>query len=144
MSSEAPDQDSKTEDPSQKKLEDAHKKGDVAKSQEVTTWFMLMGSGIVFALLSPWISTQLSQPLSLIFMNADQFDLDGAGFADFFNGLALAMIGVVLIPLAVLELYSAARRSRSAPAKAAAGLLVTLATVFTGIGILGASMFLWF
>ena len=57
MSSEAPDQDSKTEDPSQKKLEDAHKKGDVAKSQEVTTWFMLMGSGIVFALLSPWISS---------------------------------------------------------------------------------------
>ncbi len=102
MSSEAPDQDSKTEDPSQKKLEDAHKKGDVAKSQEVTTWFMLMGSGIVFALLSPWISKELSQPLSLIFMNADQFDLEGAGFADFFNGLALAMIGVVLIPLAVL------------------------------------------
>jgi len=102
MSDEAPDQDSKTEDPSQKKLEDAHKKGDVAKSQEVTTWFMLVGSGVVFAFVSPWISGQLSQSLSLIFMNADQFDLEGAGFADFFNALALSIIGVVLIPLAVL------------------------------------------
>ena len=52
--------------------------------------------------------------------------------------------GSFLIPLAVLELYSAARRSRSVPAKAAASLLVAGATVFTGIGILGASMFLWF
>lgn len=52
--------------------------------------------------------------------------------------------GSFLIPLAVLELYSAARRSRSVPAKAAASLLVAAATVFTGIGILGASIFLWF
>ncbi len=104
MSDEAPDQDSKTEDPSQKKLEDAHKKGDVAKSQEVTTWFMLVGSGVVFAMLSPWISGQLSQSLSLIFMNADQFDVEGAGFSVFFNGLALTIIGTVLIPLAILML----------------------------------------
>ena len=45
LSDEAPEQSSKTEDPSQKKLEDAHKKGDVVKSQEVTTWFMLRGLG---------------------------------------------------------------------------------------------------
>jgi flagellar biosynthetic protein FlhB len=102
MSDEAPDQDSKTEDPSLKKLEDAHKKGDVAKSQEVTTWFMLLGSAIVFTMLSPWASQQLSTSLGLIIMNADQFDLEGAGFADFFNGLAFTLIGVTLIPLAVL------------------------------------------
>jgi flagellar biosynthetic protein FlhB len=104
MSDEAPEQESKTEDPSQKKLEDAHKKGDVAKSQEVTTWFMLVGSAVVFAMISPWVSGQLSQSLSLIFMNADQFDVEGAGFSAFFNGLALTMIGMVLIPLAVLML----------------------------------------
>ncbi|QYO75260.1 flagellar biosynthesis protein FlhB [Devosia salina] len=102
MSDDAPEQDSKTEDPSQKKLDDAHKKGDVAKSQEVTTWFMLLGSGIVFAMLSPWISSQLSQSLSLIMMNADQFDVEGSGFADFFNGMAFAIIGVVVVPLLVL------------------------------------------
>ncbi|ODT68219.1 MAG: flagellar biosynthesis protein FlhB [Pelagibacterium sp. SCN 63-23] len=102
MSDEAPEQDSKTEDPSQKKLEDAHKKGDVAKSQEVTTWFMLLGSAVIFAMLGPWASGQLSTSLSLIIMNADQFDVEGAGFAQFFNGLAFAMLGVVLAPLAVL------------------------------------------
>jgi flagellar biosynthetic protein FlhB len=102
MSDEAPEQDSKTEDPSLKKLEDAHKKGDVAKSQEVTTWFMLLGSAMVFAMLSPWASSELSRSLSLIIMNADQFDVEGAGFSEFFYGLAFALIGVAAIPLVVL------------------------------------------
>ena len=55
MSDEAPEESSKTEDPSQKKLEDAHKKGDVAKSQEVTTWFALVGSALM--LLACWLLT---------------------------------------------------------------------------------------
>ncbi|MBD8064305.1 flagellar biosynthesis protein FlhB [Devosia sp. PTR5] len=102
MSDEAPDQESKTEDPSGKKLEDAHKKGDVAKSQEVTTWFMLLGSAIVFAMLAPWTSSQISQSLERIIMNADRFDVTGAGFSSFFNGLAFAIMGTVIAPLAVL------------------------------------------
>ncbi|CAN0564573.1 unnamed protein product, partial [Laminaria digitata] len=59
VSSEAPEKSSKTEDPSQKKLEDAHKKGDVAKSQEVTTWFMIAGSGLLFALMASPTSAAL-------------------------------------------------------------------------------------
>jgi flagellar biosynthetic protein FlhB len=103
MSSEAPEQDAKTEDPSQKKLEDAHKKGDVAKSQEVVTWFMLLGSAAIFAMMAPGTAASLSESLKLNIMNADQFELGGAGFAAFFNGLALALIGTVLIPLVVLS-----------------------------------------
>lgn len=39
------DQDlEKSEDPTAKRLEDAIKKGDVAKSQEVNTWFLLLGA----------------------------------------------------------------------------------------------------
>ena len=37
----------KTEDPTQKKLDDALKRGDVAKSQEVNTWFVLAGATLV-------------------------------------------------------------------------------------------------
>src|SRR5690606_28804371 len=102
MSTDAPDKDSKTEDPSQKKLEDAHKKGDVAKSQEVTTWFMLVGTAIVLSSIAPWTASQISSSLQLVLMNADQFDVDGSGFADFVTGLGLSLIGVVLAPLAVL------------------------------------------
>jgi flagellar biosynthetic protein FlhB len=103
MSDEAPEQDAKTEDPSQKKLEDAHKKGDVAKSQEVVTWFMLLGSAAIFSMMAPATAANLSESLKLILMNADQFELGGAGFSAFFNGLALALLGTVLIPLVVLS-----------------------------------------
>ena len=103
MSDEAPENDAKTEDPSQKKLEDAHKKGDVAKSQEVVTWFMLLGSAAIFAMMAPGTAASLSTSLKLIIMNADRFDLGGAGFAAFFNNLALALLGTVLIPLVVLS-----------------------------------------
>jgi flagellar biosynthetic protein FlhB len=103
MSDEAPENDSKTEDPSQKKLEDARKKGDVAKSQEVVTWFMLLGSAVIFAMMAPSTAANLMGSLKVLMMNADQFQLGGAGFGAFFNTLALALLGTVLIPLAVLS-----------------------------------------
>jgi flagellar biosynthetic protein FlhB len=103
MSDEAPEQDAKTEDPSQKKLEDAHKKGDVAKSQEVVTWFMLLGSAAIFAMMAPATAAGLAESLKVVMMNADQFELGGAGFGAFFNNLALALLGTVLIPLVVLS-----------------------------------------
>ena len=103
MSDEAPDQEQKTEDPSQKKLEDAQKKGDVVKSQEVVTWFMLLGSAVVFASMGPVAAQGLMVALKDIMANADQVELGGAGFAAFFNGLALTMLGTVMLPLVVLS-----------------------------------------
>jgi flagellar biosynthetic protein FlhB len=96
------DKDSKTEDPSQKKLDDAHKKGDVAKSQEVTTWFMLLGVTGVFASLSPWVAGELNTSLSLVLMNVEQIDVSAAGFADFVSRLVFSILGIMLIPLLIL------------------------------------------
>lgn len=103
MSDEAPENDAKTEDPSQKKLEDAFKKGDVVKSQEVVTWFMLLGSAVVFVSMGPAAAQTLMEALKDIMANADQVELGGAGFAAFFNGLALSMLGIVMLPLVVLS-----------------------------------------
>ena len=36
-----PDESEKTEEPTQKKLDDAKRKGNLPKSQEVTSWFMM-------------------------------------------------------------------------------------------------------
>ena len=103
MSDEAPENDAKTEDPSQKKLDDAFKKGDVVKSQEVVTWFSLLGSAVVFATMAPGAAQSLMVSLKGIMANADQVDLAGSGFSTFFNGLALNMIGTVMLPLVVLS-----------------------------------------
>ena len=108
MSDDAPDKSSKTEDPSQKKLEDAHKRGDVVKSQEVTTWFMLAGSGLMFALMAPPTSAALTDSLRLMLANADQFELGGGAFGSFFGGLAGSILLVALLPLAALLLFGIA------------------------------------
>ena len=99
----ADDSDDKTEDPTQKRLDDAHAKGDVAKSQEVVTWFMLLGSATIFAMMAPGTAAHLSDSLKVLIMNADRFDLSGAGFGAFFNNLALTLLGTVMIPLVVLS-----------------------------------------
>lgn len=108
MSDEAPEKSSKTEDPSQKKLEDAHKRGDVVKSQEVTTWFMLAGSGLIFALMAAPTSSSLTQSLKTLLANADQFEIGGSAFGAFFSGLAGSILLVALVPLALLLLFGVA------------------------------------
>lgn len=104
MSDEAPDQESKTEDPSAKRIEDSRKKGDVVKSQEVTTWFMLGGSAMVFSMMAPWVAPNLTDTLRNLIANADQFEIGGPALGNFYWGLASSIIWVALVPLLVLAL----------------------------------------
>lgn len=99
-----PDKSEKTEDPSQKKLDEAHKRGDVAKSQEVTTWFMMAGSAMLFAIMAPMVTGDVVVSLKMVLANADQFEVGGDGFGPFFTGLARSVLFVVLGPLAALLL----------------------------------------
>jgi len=108
MSDEAPEKSSKTEDPSQKKLEDARKKGDVVKSQEVTTWFMLAASGLLFGLMAIPSSGALTESLKLLMANADQYEVGGSAFGAFFSGLAGSILLTALVPLFVLLAFGVA------------------------------------
>ena len=81
------EQSSKTEDPSQKKLDDAHKRGDVVKSQEVNNWFMIAGSGLLFSLMAAPSTAGLADSLKTLMANADQFEIGGPAFSTFFNNL---------------------------------------------------------
>jgi uncharacterized membrane protein len=51
--------------------------------------------------------------------------------------------GCYLVPLAVLELYFFAQRSRHTSMKVATAITITVGTVFMSIGVVGASMFMW-
>ena len=49
---EETDQSEKTEDPSQKKIDDAYRRGDVPKSQELSSAFVLLGGTLVVGLMT--------------------------------------------------------------------------------------------
>jgi flagellar biosynthetic protein FlhB len=106
VSDEAPDRESKTEEPSQKKLDDAHKKGDVVKSQEVTNWFMIAGSGLLFSMMAAPTTAALGDSLKLLLANADLFEIGGAAFGNFMSNLTMTILLIALIPLAVLMAFA--------------------------------------
>lgn len=106
--SDEPDKSEKTEDPSQRKLDEARKKGDVAKSQELTTWFMTLGSTLLFAIIAPIASSQLMIPLRDMMDHAGDIDLTGPGFATFMNGLAFSMVAAAILPLILLAVFAIA------------------------------------
>lgn len=108
MSDDQPEQSEKTEDPSQKRLEDAHKKGDVAKSQEVTTWFMVLGSALVFAFVAPTTGSQIMVTLTEYLARADLYEVGGPGFNQFAYGATTSLLGALLIPMILLALCGVA------------------------------------
>jgi len=108
MSDEAPEQSSKTEDPSEKKLRDAHEKGDVVKSQEVNTWFILSGSALVFAMMAGPTSASLVEQLKVLLGNAEKFEVGSQALTAFWSGLAGSILMVAILPSIVLAAFGIA------------------------------------
>jgi flagellar biosynthesis protein FlhB len=77
----ADDSDDKTEDPTQKRLDDAVQRGDVAKSQEVNTWFMIAGATLVLSSFSGSIGS-ISMPLRNLIANSWMIQVDGPGLLE--------------------------------------------------------------
>ena len=68
----AEDSDDKTEDPTQKRLDDALAKGDVVKSQEVNTWFIIAGATLILSTFSGSIGGGILAPMRNLIANAGQ------------------------------------------------------------------------
>lgn len=96
-----PEQHEKTEEPSQKKLDDAHKKGDVAKSQEVNSWFMMIAATIVLMVFSKDMSGALASKLKVILSQSHALPVTGEGLTTNLMSLYLAVLGALALPFIV-------------------------------------------
>lgn len=104
MAEGAPDKDQQTEDPTQKKLDDALKKGDVAKSQDLVSWFMLGTATLIVATMASGSASSLAGPLAAILANADRIPFDAAGLRGLVFSTILAIVVAIGLPLAFLFL----------------------------------------
>ncbi len=104
----ADDTDDKTEDPTQKRLDDALEKGDVAKSQEVNTWFIIAGGTLILSTFSGSIGGGVLTPLRNLVANAGQLRTDGAALLALGNTLGYAVLGAIGVPLLMLALAAIA------------------------------------
>jgi len=96
------DKESKTQDPTQKRLDDALEKGDVAKSQEVNTWFVIAASTLLLTSFSGSISKGIEVPMRNLLMNMHQIRVDGPGLLSLLSQIELMLIGVLGVPFLLL------------------------------------------
>jgi flagellar biosynthetic protein FlhB len=102
----ADDQDdsSKTEEPTQRKLEEAYKRGDVAKSQELPTLFVLFGASLVVLIGAGPIVLGLAKSLAVLFANASDIPVDSGHLRLVFMQMMKALLITLSLPFVALML----------------------------------------
>ncbi|MDP1585597.1 MAG: flagellar biosynthesis protein FlhB [Bradyrhizobium sp.] len=103
-----PDKSDKTEEPTQKKLDDALKKGDVVKSQEVSTWFVIAGGTLVLMMFSGTMNASLTTTMRGLIANSHQISVDGNALPRLFQKLGIEMLAAVALPFLLLMLAALA------------------------------------
>jgi flagellar biosynthetic protein FlhB len=102
------DSSDKTEDPTQKRLDDAHDRGDVAKSQEINTWFVIAGGTLVLSTFSGSIGGGIMMPLRNLIANSWMIHADGPGLLQLAQSLGYMLMATLGIPFLMLALAAIA------------------------------------
>jgi flagellar biosynthetic protein FlhB len=97
----------RTEDPTQKRLDDAHERGDVAKSQEVNTWFMISGATLVLSTFAGSIGS-IQMPLRNLIANSWMIRTDGPGLLMLARNLEFVVFAALGVPVLMLVLAAIA------------------------------------
>ncbi|HUD86333.1 MAG TPA: flagellar type III secretion system protein FlhB [Xanthobacteraceae bacterium] len=93
-----------TEDPTPKRLDEAVKRGDVVKSPEVNTWFMLAGGALTLMVFARPAAEGLEDAFRNVLANSYQIPADGPGLVDLTRRLALDVLAALGIPVLLLTL----------------------------------------
>jgi len=104
MAEEQQDASEKTEDPTQKRLDEAIERGDVVKSQEVSTWFVIAGATLVLVAFSGGVGGGLTTTLRGLIANAHDIRVDGPALPHLFETIGGEMIAALAIPFLLLML----------------------------------------
>src|SRR5215471_3763806 len=88
------DDTERTEDQTQKRLDEALQRGDVVKSQEVNTWFVLGTATLILMSFSGSMSSGIP--------------VDGRGLIQVMQTLGFATIAAVAVPFALIALAAVA------------------------------------
>ncbi len=91
-------------DPTQKRLDEALKRGDVVKSQEVSTWFVIAGATLVFTAFASSMSSSLTATMRGLIANAHQLPADGRGILALSERIGVEVLAAIAVPLLLLAL----------------------------------------
>ncbi|TVR08662.1 MAG: flagellar biosynthesis protein FlhB [Salinarimonadaceae bacterium] len=101
MAEQTEEQD-RTEEPTQRKLDESIRKGDVPKSQELNTLFVLGGLALAILVLGKPVATDFMSGMKGFLMNAHQVPADAAGFYRIARQALLATLAALALPFLFL------------------------------------------
>jgi flagellar biosynthetic protein FlhB len=99
---EESDDADKTEDPTRKRLDDALERGDVVKSQEVNTWFIIAGATLVISSFSGTISSNMQVAFRNLIANSFAIPTDGGSLLALLSTLEHRLLIIFAVPLVVI------------------------------------------
>jgi flagellar biosynthetic protein FlhB len=102
------DDTERTEDPTQRRLDEALQRGDVVKSQEVNTWFVLGAATLILMSFSGSMSSGILTMLRGLLANAHGIPVDGGGLIQVMQTLGYSTLAAVAIPFALIALAAVA------------------------------------
>jgi flagellar biosynthetic protein FlhB len=109
------DDTERSEDPTPKRLDDAIKRGDVVRSPEVNTWFMIAAGVLTVMVFAGPMTQSLQTTFRGLLAHSYQIPADGPAIAGLARTLAvdvLAALGVPLLLLTLAALFGTAVQHR--------------------------------
>ena len=100
----AEDDTERSQDPSQKRLQEALDRGDVVKSQEVSTWFVMAGAALTLMAFSGPMAGGVITTLRGLIANSYDIRAEGPGFIAVIARLGGELLAAIALPLSLLML----------------------------------------
>jgi flagellar biosynthetic protein FlhB len=98
------DDTERTEDPTPKRLDDAIKRGDVVRSPEVNTWFMIAGGVFTLMVFAGPMAASLQATFRGLLAHSYEIPADGPGLTSLAETLGIDVLTALGIPLLLLML----------------------------------------
>ncbi|MEX2453775.1 MAG: flagellar biosynthesis protein FlhB [Rhodospirillaceae bacterium] len=96
------DKSQKTEEATARKLEQAREKGQMPNSREVSNWFMILSGTIIVAMISPALSSGISDALRKFLESPHEIRIDDASLGDVLGHLATQIGFLLIVPILLL------------------------------------------
>jgi flagellar biosynthesis protein FlhB len=100
----AEDDTERSQDPSQKRLQEALDRGDVVKSQEVSAWFVMAGASLTLMAFSAPMAGGVMTTLRGLIANSYDIRVEGSGFIAVITRLGGELLAAIALPLSLLML----------------------------------------
>jgi len=96
------DKDSKTEEPTERRLEKAREDGQVPQSQEIKSLAAIFAGLLVVGVLAPWVIRELGGTLSAMIRNAHAIPTDREGLHAVMSGLLADVGWIMAVPIGLI------------------------------------------